>query len=106
MTTFAAQIERHVINSMGLTFTIPGMYRYFDLPDLSALIAPRAVMVLMGSQDRLFPTSAIEAAFVKIEQCYSKARSSTKQNCKLFDAPHEFNAEMQMQAWEWLKRWV
>lgn len=45
MTTFAAQIERHIIHTMGLTFVVPGMYRYFDLPDLSAAVAPRALMV-------------------------------------------------------------
>jgi dienelactone hydrolase len=106
MTTFGAQVERHVINSMGLTFTIPGMYRYFDMPDLSALIAPRALMVLMGSRDMLFPLSAMKAAFAKIEKCYTKAHSNAKQSCKLFDAPHEFNADMQSLAWEWLKRWV
>jgi dienelactone hydrolase len=106
MTTFGAQIERHVINSMGLTFTIPGMYRYFDMPDLAALIAPRALMVLMGSRDMLFPLPAMKAAFTKIEKYYTKARSTEKQSCKLFDAPHEFNADMQPLAWEWLKRWV
>ena len=35
MTCFASQIERHINHSMGLTFVIPGMYRYFDLPDLA-----------------------------------------------------------------------
>ena len=42
MTTFARQIERHGIYTMGLTFVIPGMYRYFDMPELSAAVAPRA----------------------------------------------------------------
>ena len=45
-------------------------------------------------------------AFAKIEKCYTKAHSNAKQSCKLFDAPHEFDAEMQSLAWEWLKRWV
>jgi hypothetical protein len=26
--------------------------------------------------------------------------------CRLFDAPHEFNLEMQGEAWEWLGKWV
>jgi dienelactone hydrolase len=106
MTTFSAQIENHVINSMGLTFVIPGMYQYFDLPDLAALIAPRAIAVQMGSRDGLFPTAAIEAAFAKIAKCYQKAGSPDRQRCKLFDVPHEFNAEMQAEAWDWLRRWV
>lgn len=106
MTTFGAQIEKHIINTMGQTFTIPGMYRYFDLPDLAALIAPRAVMVQMGSQDKLFPQPAIQAAFEKIRKCYQKAGSADHQKCLLYNAPHQFNREMQPVAWEWLRQWV
>jgi pimeloyl-ACP methyl ester carboxylesterase len=106
MTTFASQIKQHVIHTMGLTFVIPGMYRYFDLPDLAALIAPRALMVQMGSRDGLFPLTGVQAAFTKVGQCYQKAGSPDRQSCKLFDAPHEFNEKMQPQAWEWLKRWA
>ncbi len=106
MTAFASQIKQHVTNTMGVTFVIPGMYRYFDLPDLSALIAPRALMVQMGSRDGLFPLSGIQAAFAKIRQCYQKVGSPDRQVCTLFDAPHQFNDKMQPQAWEWLKRCV
>ena len=106
MTTFAPQIPNHVVNTMGLTFVIPGMYRYFDLPDLSALIAPRALMVQMGSRDALFPRPAMDAAFLKIDKCYAKAGAADRQRCKMYDAPHEFNVQMQADAWDWLKRWV
>ena len=102
MTAFSSQIERHVIHTMGLSFVIPGMYRYFDLPDLAALIAPRSLMVMMGSQDGLFPLSGIKSAFAKIAQCYAKAGNPEGQTCKLFDVPHQFNDKMQAEAWEWL----
>ena len=29
-----------------------------------------------------------------------------KLRLRLYDTPHEFNAEMQAEAWAWLKRWV
>jgi dienelactone hydrolase len=106
MTSFASQIERHVIHTMGLSFIIPGMYRYFDMPDLAGLIAPRSVMAQMGSRDALFPVAAIQSAFRKIEDCYRKARAAERQRCRLYDVPHEFNASMQTDAWEWLKRWI
>jgi dienelactone hydrolase len=106
MTAFASQIKQHVTHTMGVTFVIPGMYRYFDLPDLAALIAPRALMVQMGSRDGLFPLSGIQAAFKKIDRCYQKVGSPDRQMCMLFDAPHQFNDKMQPRAWEWLKRWV
>ena len=103
MTSYRAQMERHIDHTMGLTFVVPGMYRYFDLPDLAALIAPRSVMVMMGSRDGLFPVSGIQSAFQKIGQCYTKAGVAERQRCRLFPVPHEFNAEMQAEAWTWLK---
>ena len=106
MTAYASQVERHVVSTMGSSFLIPGMYRFFDLPDLAALVAPRAVMLLMGSRDRLFPVSGMQSAFDKIARCYQKAGARDAQRSKLFDAPHEFNPEMQVDAWDWLKRWI
>lgn len=103
MTSYRAQMERHIDHTMGLTFVIPGMYRYFDLADLAALIAPRSVMVMMGSRDGLFPVSGIQSAFQKIGQCYTKTSLANRQRCRLFPVPHEFNAEMQAEAWTWLK---
>jgi dienelactone hydrolase len=106
MTSFASQLKQHVVNTVGLSFHINGLYRYMDLPDAAALIAPRAVLVINGSQDRLFALDGVKAAFEKIGRCYAKAGAPTRYRCRLYDAPHEFNLEMQAEAWEWLRQWV
>ena len=106
MTSFAAQIKQLVVNTIGLSFHVNGLYRYMDLPDMSALIAPRAIMVINGSQDRLFALDGVNAAFDKIARCYAKAGAPDRQRCRLFNAPHEFNLEMQKEAWEWLGKWI
>jgi hypothetical protein len=106
MSSYPKMIRRHVINSIGLTFHIPGLYHDFDLPDLAALIAPRAMMVINGSRDGLFPADGVRNAFQKIEACYRKAGYPDRQSCRLYDGPHEFNLEMQPNAWHWLKRWI
>lgn len=102
MTSFASNIRRHVLNTVGLTFHIPGLYRYLDLPDLAALIAPRSVFVISGSKDGLFPRNGVDKAFRKIEACFRKAGVPERQRCRLYDAPHQFNRAMQAEAWEWL----
>jgi dienelactone hydrolase len=104
MTSLGAQIKRQIIHTIGFSFYINGLYRYFDLPDLAALIAPRAVLVINGSQDRLFALDGVKAAFAKISGCYNKAEARERQHCSLYDAPHEFNLAMQAEAWEWIKR--
>jgi dienelactone hydrolase len=106
MTSFGAQIKQHVIHTIGLSFHINGLYRYLDFPDLAALAAPRALMVINGSQDRLFALDGVKAAFDKIASLYKKAGAADRVRCLMFDAPHEFNLEMQAQAWEWLGKWV
>lgn len=106
MTSYPRQVRRHVINTVGLTFHIAGLLHDLDLPDLAALVAPRALMVISGSRDTLFPPEGIRDAFAKIRACYQKAGYPDRQNCRTYDAPHEFNPEMQAAAWDWLKRWV
>lgn len=102
MTSFASQIRRHVIHTIGFTFHIAGLYRYLDLPDLAALIAPRALLVINGAKDSLFAPEGVRAAFEKIGACFHKAGASDRQRCRLYDAPHEFNRQMQDEAYAWI----
>jgi dienelactone hydrolase len=104
MSSFGTHIKRHIVNSIGLTFHIAGLYRYLDLPDLAALIAPRSLFVINGTKDQLFPREGVDAAFTKIAQCFRKAGVPQRQQCRLYEAPHQFNSEMQTDAWEWLGR--
>jgi dienelactone hydrolase len=104
MTSLGSQIRRHIVNTIGLTFHVVGLYRYLDLPDLAALVAPRSLLVINGSRDQLFALEGVQAAFEKIQQCYRKAGVPDRQVCRLYDAPHEFNLRMQAEAWEWLER--
>jgi dienelactone hydrolase len=106
MSSLASHLRRHVIHSIGLTFQIVGLYRHLDLPDLAALIAPRSVLVINGSRDQLFPAEGVDAAFKKIDRCFRKAGVPDRQRCRLYDAPHQFNVEMQADAWEWIARWL
>ncbi len=106
MTSFGSQIKQHVIHTVGLSFHINGLYRYMDMPDLAALVAPRAVLVINGSQDSLFAPDGVQTAFDKIARCYVKAGAPGRSRCRLYDAPHEFNLDMQTEAWAWLRQWV
>jgi hypothetical protein len=82
------------------------MLHDLDYPDLAALIAPRALMVINGSRDTLFHPDAVKDAFATVEACYGKAGALGRQTCRVYDAPHEFNLEMQPVAWDWLRRSV
>ena len=106
MQSHPTQIRRNVINTTGFTFHLIGLLRYLDLPDLSALSAPRPALFINGSRDGLFNQDGLKAAYEKIRQCYTKAGAVERQVCRLYDAPHEFNPQMQTEAWQWILKWI
>jgi dienelactone hydrolase len=106
MTSFPAQLERHVRNTIGHTKVVPGLYRHLDYPDVASLAMPAALLVINGSKDGLFHPDGVRVAFDKLAACYKKAGLPERLRTRLYDAPHEFNAEMQAEAWAWLKKWV
>ncbi|MCS6861458.1 MAG: alpha/beta hydrolase family protein [Abditibacteriales bacterium] len=106
MASFPKQLQRHIRNTIGHTKLVPGLYRYMDYPDVAALAMPAALLVINGSQDQLFALDGVQDCFDKLAACYKKAGVPDKLRTRLYDTPHEFNAAMQAEAWEWLRRWL
>lgn len=104
MASFPAQLKSHVKHSIGHTKVVPGLYRWLDYPDVAALAAPAALLVINGSRDALFDLGGVRASFDKLAACYRKAGVPEKLRTRLYDTPHEFNAEMQAEALEWLQK--
>ncbi len=106
MTSFPHQLKKHVVNTIGHTMLVPGLYRQLDYPDVASLAMPSALLVINGKKDTLFHPDGVSAAFDKLTACYRKAGAAEKLRLRLYDTPHEFNKEMQAEAWDWLRRWV
>jgi dienelactone hydrolase len=85
---------------------MPGLYRYLDYPDVTSLAMPAAFLVINGSKDGLFEPGGVRASFDKLNACYKKAGIPDKCRTRMYDTPHEFNSEMQAEAWEWFKKWL
>lgn len=60
---------------------IPNAFRYFDMQDLSCLIAPRNLIVVAGKNDTAFLVEGVKKGYETIEKIYDKA--GAKGNCKL-----------------------
>ena len=106
MASFPAQLKSRVRNTIGLTKLVPGLYRYLDYPDVATLAMPAALLVINGKKDQLFDLDGVRQSFDKIEACYKKAGIGDRVRPRFYDTPHEFNNEMQAEAWEWLRKWV
>jgi dienelactone hydrolase len=106
MASFPRQLQRHVKYSIGHTKLVPGLYRYLDYPDVASLAMPSALLVINGRKDALFELEGVQACFEKLRACYKKAGAAQKFQDRLYDTPHEFNTDMQQEAWAWLKKWL
>jgi dienelactone hydrolase len=106
MASFPAQLKDHVRHTIGHTKLVPGLYRYLDYPDVATLGMPAALLIINGSRDQLFDLDGVRHSFNKITACYKKAGIAKKVRARFYDTPHEFNSDMQAEAWKWLEKWV
>jgi dienelactone hydrolase len=106
MTSFPAQLKKHVRNTIGHTKVVPGLHRLLDYPDVASLAMPRPLLVINGTRDGLFDNGGVKASFDTLNACYAKAGVPDRCRTRLYDSPHQFNAEMQAEAWAWLERFV
>lgn len=60
---------------------LPSALRFFDMQDLSALIAPRPLVVVAGREDTIFPIAGVEKAMDTVKKVYSAAGSPDR--CRL-----------------------
>ncbi|MFO0867797.1 MAG: alpha/beta hydrolase family protein [Pirellulales bacterium] len=106
MASFPAQLQSHLRNSIGFTKLIPGLTRWLDYPDVAALAIPSPLLVINGRRDALFEPAGVQASFDKLTACYRKAGHPDRFRGTWYDTPHEFNVEMQTEAWKWLDHWL
>jgi len=106
MASFPAQLKKHIRNTIGHTKVVPGLYQHLDYPDVASLAMPTPMLVINGTKDGLFDLEGVKASFAKLNACYAKAGVTDHCRTRFYETPHEFNAEMQAEAWAWLKRWV
>jgi len=106
MTSFPAQLKKHIRNTIGHTKVVPGLYRHLDYPDVASIAMPRPLLLMSGTKDGLFDLEGVKASFRKLDACYAKAGVADHCRTRLYDSPHQFNDEMQAEAWAWLARFV
>jgi hypothetical protein len=82
-----------------------GVHAYLDHPDIATLGAPTAsIFVQNCAQDRLFTREGMDSAVGTIRSVYEDLKRSTHFQSKFYDVPHQFNVQMQEDAFAWLKK--
>ncbi|MDQ2799022.1 MAG: alpha/beta hydrolase family protein [Armatimonadota bacterium] len=88
--TFAASILSisHCIDNY-----VPGLLRLGEMPDLAALIAPRALFVENGRADPIFPIAAFEQAVAQARDIYQTFGVPERFAAETFDGGHQFHGK-------------
>lgn len=69
---------------------IPHIAQYFDMGDLGGLIAPRALVVVTGKQDEIFPLGGVKESFERIQSLYANAGAAELCRLVVGDGGHAF----------------
>ena len=86
------------------SFTLlhPGLINLLDWPDVAALACPKPLLFYNGEKDQLFPVAAVQPAFEKMRAIWNSQNAGDHLVTQFWPVGHEFTAEMQEQAFDWL----
>ncbi len=69
---------------------LPGLLAFGELPDVAALIAPRALWVEHGDSDTTFPLDDAIAAIEEVRSVYDRSGVSDRFGSEVFQGGHRF----------------
>ena len=102
MTTGDTQQPYNLAGAIGTFCLLPGVWNRIDIPDLIAMAAPKAVMVVSGTKDLLFPPLGQREAARQISEAYSWADVAGRFKHFAPEKEHCYDAEIQEEALKWL----
>ena len=73
--------------------TLPEIYRYFDLPELLGLIAPRPLLLHMGERDDNFYFSEMTQGAGRVERIYAAAGAPTCLEREIHPGGHAYGGQ-------------
>lgn len=82
---------------------IPGIRNYMDYPHVASIACPKPTLFFNGLKDKLFPVEGVMDAYKIMEEVWQEQKAGQNLVTKLWDQPHVFNREMQVETLCWLK---
>ncbi len=82
----------------------PNLYLYLDIPDVASLACPKPMLFFNGTKDTLFPLEGVEDCYKIMKKVWQSQGKEENLYTKIWDVPHEFNCDMQGEAFAWLDK--
>jgi pimeloyl-ACP methyl ester carboxylesterase len=95
--------ERLTIDSSCAAQFVPGMLTHGDTPEVFGLIAPRPLMLELGTMDGTSPEVFAMEAFAQIERVYEAAGARDRLELDVFESGHRYHGT---RAFDWFDRWL
>lgn len=80
---------------------VPGLLRQMEMYDVAGLVAPRALFVESGENDRIFPLAGVDAAWERTVPIFRTFGAEDRLGREVFAGGHEFHG---VGAWQFLER--
>jgi len=104
MTTGDYQQIYNLDSAIGPYCLLPGVWNRMDVPDLTILSVPHASMVIVGSEDHLFPTEAQVEAVRQIQKGFEWAGCPDHFRFYHPLKPHCYDIDIQEKAFDWFRQ--
>ena len=104
MTTGDTQQAYNLAGAIGTFCLLPGVWNRLDIPDLIAMAAPRACMVVSATEDLLFPPLGQKEAARQIAEAFNWAGSPELFRNYAPAKPHCYDQEIQEEALAWFNK--
>ncbi|MEA3401132.1 MAG: alpha/beta hydrolase family protein [Armatimonadota bacterium] len=95
--------ERLTIDSSCGAQFVPGMLTYGDTPEVFGLIAPRPLLLELGTADGTSPEIFAMEAYAQIERIYRAANARNRLDLDVFESGHIYHGA---KAFDWFDHWL
>jgi dienelactone hydrolase len=83
---------------------VPLLPKDLDFPEILALRAPTATMVLNCTEDPLYTLDEMKRADTMMRDTFDRARAGDKYRCNFYSGGHKFDRAMQTDAFAWFDK--
>ena len=104
MTTGDTQQAYNLSGAVGTFCLLPGVWDRLDIPDMISMAAPKACMVVGGTEDLLFPPTGQKEAVRQIAESYNWAGKPDLFRSYSPAKPHCYDKEIQEEAIKWFDK--
>ena len=105
MTTWREFLLDKAFTHTWMTY-VPLLPKDLDFPEILAMRAPAATMVLNCRQDQLYTMPEMQRADAMITDTFKRAGAADRYRSIYYDGGHKFDRAMQKDAFDWFDRWL